>query len=464
MKEEKKLEKLVKFLEKENLKDEVLDAIASFDFNVAQFVSFSPYNLKQRFGRIHNYKANHNFESATEAIAALFANAQEKKVNVRTFKPDITKGNPFNRGLKSIDEVVDLITKYSADGYFVIVNESIDIYDGGVSGVVMGNLIEFSPKDTPKSVDKPGVCSLERDFGIRFLQRVYGFKPNLDFDKSYRVEFSIHPSRRGVMYEHTIIWEIEQAFDNNSIDEIYWPNNFSKFLGDKVFGLLIADQLGLRVPLTTVIGRNVAPFTFGKDTGTGEVWIRTAPNEKTPGYFPTFFGWVDPFKMMIESDPDQKVNAIISQDAVEPVYSGAMVPTDEGYVIEGVKGKGDEFMVGKDKPVLLPPTISKKIKSLIKKIKKKLTDFSFEWVYDGNKIWIVQLNLVKSKLSSDMIFPGEVASFIPFQVERGLEELRELVFDLQSKNIGIELKGDVGITSHFGDVLRNGKIPSKLTR
>jgi hypothetical protein len=32
-----------------------------------------------------------------------------------------------------------------------------------------------------------------------------------------------------------------------------------------------------------------------------------------------------------------------------------------------------------------------------------------------------------------------------------------------AENAGIELKGNVGITSHFGDILRNATIPSKLT-
>ncbi len=106
----------------------------------------------------------------------------------------------------------------------------------------------------------------------------------------------------------------------------------------------------------------------------------------------------------------------------------------------------------------------KKIKPTGKRSEKKLKNFSFEWVYDGRNIWIVQLNLIKSKLSSDMIYPGEVESFIQFDVAKGLEELRTVIAGLSNGNIGIELRGDVGITSHFGDVLRNGRIPSKLTR
>ena len=34
----------------------------------------------------------------------------------------------------------------------------------------------------------------------------------------------------------------------------------------------------------------------------------------------------------------------------------------------------------------------------------------------------------------------------------------------KDKNIGIELIGDVGICSHFGDVLRQDNIPSYITK
>ena len=44
----------------------------------------------------------------------------------------------------------------------------------------------------------------------------------------------------------------------------------------------------------------------------------------------------------------------------------------------------------------------------------------------------------------------------------GLEGLRELVTRVQGTGDGIVLVGEVGVTSHFGDVLRKGRVPSRI--
>ena len=51
-----------------------------------------------------------------------------------------------------------------------------------------------------------------------------------------------------------------------------------------------------------------------------------------------------------------------------------------------------------------------------------------------------------------------------FEVKRGIEALRKLVDELRSggENHGIILVGNVGITSHFGDILRRSGIPSRI--
>jgi glutathione synthase/RimK-type ligase-like ATP-grasp enzyme len=54
-----------------------------------------------------------------------------------------------------------------------------------------------------------------------------------------------------------------------------WPNRFSSILGDKAYGLLMANLAGVPVPRTLVIGRRIAPFTFGDVTGSFEFWTRT---------------------------------------------------------------------------------------------------------------------------------------------------------------------------------------------
>jgi hypothetical protein len=49
-----------------------------------------------------------------------------------------------------------------------------------------------------------------------------------------------------------------------------------------------------------------------------------------------------------------------------------------------------------------------------------------------------------------------------FRVSDGLEPLRELVAEVAGIGEGIVLIGDVGVTNHFGDILRPAEIPSRL--
>ena len=396
-----------------------------------------------------------------------------KSVNIRSFLIENMKGNKFvyNKKVKDIDEILQVIKENKINGRYSIINENIDVNDGGVSGVILGDTIEFSPYDTPKCVDKEGVCSLPKEVGMKILEIVYGFRPEINFDSSYRVEFSIHPNRCGVNNEHTIIWEYEyyeNVYDNKKIS---WPNNFSKFIGDKTFGLLVADVLGLNVPYTTVIGRNVPPFSFGKKTGLNEKWIRTCPFIKDPGKFYTGDKWIDPFLLINEEEEKGgttlNIAAILSQEAVESVYSGASIigKIPEEDIIEGVLGKGDAFMVGETGTVQLPDEIIKKVKKLNNKIRSYfclLGEVSIEWVYDNSIIWIVQLNQLKVSSSRGIIVKGDPNQYIDFDVKRGLEELRSLINKIKNENIGIELIGDIGITSHFGDLLRLEKIPSRI--
>ena len=46
--------------------------------------------------------------------------------------------------------------------------------------------------------------------GMRLLETVYGFRPDLPPRPELRVEFTIHPLRRGHRHEHTVLWEVEE--------------------------------------------------------------------------------------------------------------------------------------------------------------------------------------------------------------------------------------------------------------
>ena len=231
--------------------------------------------------------------------------------------------------------------------------------------------------------------------------------------------------------------------------------------------------MGFDVPHTTVISRNIPPFSFGKETILNEKWIRTAPIVKEPGKYYTADKWTDPFILMqneeLKGDNKTNIAAILSQSAVESIYSGGAIiaKNKSDDIIEGVKGKGDDFMLGLHQKTALPNTLLEKLEILSNNIRKYysiLGDVSVEWVFDGNKIWIVQLNQLENIGSNSVIVFGKPTTYKKFFIEDGLEKLRDKIKEIKDKNIGVELIGDVGLCSHFGDLLRQSNIPSFITR
>jgi hypothetical protein len=449
-------------------KDEILNNLAE-QANVAQFISFDP-DLQQRYARIYGYTNNCKFRTLQESLKVILGQSSEQSVNIRSFDPHDPKSREFIYGIKDVVKLESELTRLSKQGLYTIVNETIDVTDGGVSGVILGDLIEFAPDDTPRCVEKPGTAALSRKLGLELLKIVYGFIPALDYASTVRVEFSIHPLRRGFQHSHTIIWELEEVGYSSTLADIRWPNRFSQFLGDKAYGLLIAHILGLSVPRTTVISRRIAPFQFGEDTCCTETWLRTCPTVQVPGKFTTTHGWTDPFKLMSLEDPDgSMISSVIAQQGIEALYSGALAvhektdTHDYEIIVEGIEGFGDQFMVGIKTPKSLPEGIINSVKALYKKVAPLLGPVRMEWVVDPQKAWVVQFHRGATKSSGQMIYPGEPSNYQPFEVIKGLEALRSLVSNIKGKNEGIVLIGDVGITSHFGDVLRRAEIPSKIS-
>jgi hypothetical protein len=448
---------------KEWFKDEVLDSLGQ-KANIAQFVSFAP-DLEQRYSSIQGFRNNHGFSSVEEAAGKLLMASAEKSVNVRSFLPSDPKSHEFIYGLTKNDDVASAVMRLSAQGLYTIVNETIDVNDGGVSGVSLGGVVEFAPQDTPRCVEKPGTVAFSHAHALKLLECVYGFKPNLSFDPEVRVEFSVHPKKRGVRCDHTIIWEIEDVGPTNIQAHTIWPNRFSKFIGDKAFGLLVANLIGMRVPRTTVIARAVSPFTFGKRTGSSETWIRTCPTEQVPGRFTTHHGWLDPFKLISDEDPEgTAIASILAQEGIVAAYSGALVSKNDGTpIIEGSKGSGDVFMLGLVGPEDLPSYVVNAVDHAYKTARKKLGPVRFEWVFDGKDVWIVQMHYGTTETTEQFIYPGDAARFHEFEVSDGIDALRLLIGKVRDTGDGIVLNGNIGVTSHLGDLLRKAKIPSFIT-
>jgi hypothetical protein len=83
-------------------------------------------------------------------------------------------------------------------------------------------------------------------------------------------------------------------------------------------------------------------------------------------------------------------------------------------------------------------------------------------VFDGSELWILQVQ-PEAALSAGMtIVPGHATEEVDFDVAEGLNGLRELVHLLRGRNVGINLRGSVGMTSHIADVLRRNGIPSRI--
>lgn len=340
-------------------KDRILDELARVG-NVAQFVSYAPSassTPKQTFSRVWQQAPNHEFASHQVAIRTLLQRSPDRSINIRSFTPDNPRSRQFLYGLTDPDIAVAHLQRLIADGLYVIANETVDVADGGVSGVVEGGVIEFAPDDTPRCVEKPGTASFALAEGLSILEAVYGFKPEFPALGGSRLEFSIHPKLRGYNRTHTILWEREQVTTSSQEPDLTWPNRWSRIIGDKAFGLLIADLVGMSVPTSVVIGRRIKPFEFGQATGSAEVWLRTCPSEQDPGRFTTANTWVDPFKLLSVEDPDHgSIASIISQASVRAAYSGAAIATKDGSLhIEGTAGTTIFRAVAVPTPFLVDP-------------------------------------------------------------------------------------------------------------
>lgn len=430
--------------------------------NVAQFASFDA-GLGPRYSRL---AGDPEIRSLEAAVAAIKERSAATTLNVRTFLPQANKSLPFEYG-KSAAEAIEYVRHYAAEGLYTIVNETIDIKDGGVSGVALGGLLEFSPEDTPRAVEREGTASLPFAMGIRLLEAVYGFAIDLPEAPSTRFEFSIHPSRVGYRRSHTLLWEEEIVGEASLESSTVWPNRFSKFIGDKVYGLLIAECLGLPVPRTTVIGRKIAPFTFGTSTGTAETWIRTAPSSQDPGRFTTAPTWMDPFVLVAGEDPGGELASVLAQEGVDALWSGASRPLEDGSdYIEGVAGRGLGYMQGDVPADQLPDEVVAEVREVLARATRALGPVRAEWAHDGAQAWVLQLHRAeRADADVDVISPGSADRWLTYEPALGLPVLRELISQAVKEGAtGIEVAGRIGITSHVGDLVRRAGIPGRRRR
>ncbi len=447
-------------------KDEVLNQLAEAGTNIAQFVSYGP-DMVQRFARIREYEPNKQFDTVKEAVERLLLESNYQSVNIRTYRPDSSQSQPFVYGMKDADLVVKQFIKLAGEGLYTIIHETVDINDGGVSGVSVNGILEFSPGNTVRFVEsgKEPVAVFPKGVGIQLLKLVYGFEPDLLYPETQRVEFSIHPDEIGLQATNTIIWEIHETPSAEILPHLIWPTAFSKLIGDKAYGLVIAHLHGCNVPFTQVFPRNstIVEFSFGKTTSSDEVWVRTCPKSQVPGKYTTTRGWQDPFNLMETDDPTGEILAsCLVQNEVSAMYSGATISSNQGPIIVGVVGFGDDYMQGIDKPVELPEDIYNDVSQVYDNLMEWLGPIRFEWAHDGYQVWVLQLHTDEPISSGRVIVPGTCKKHFHYTPTMGLEYLRYLISDLE-EGTGILVHGNVGMTSHICDVLRKAKVPSELT-
>lgn len=195
--------------------------------------------------------------------------------------------------------------------------------------------------------------------------------------------------------------------------------------------------------------------------------MRTCPNEQAPGRFTTTSHWVDPFELLGKEDPDGTFLAsVLAQAGVDARYAGASMPNasrGEPDHVEGVRGQGDAFMLGESRPELLPPEVVRDVQQVSARLKKLLGPVRLEWVHDGAHAWIVQLHVSSQFFAGEgVLSPGDAALWLDFEASSGLDELRQLIATAEVREAGIRVHGDVGLTSHVGDLLRRAHVPGRL--
>lgn len=443
-------------------KDEKLAHLAQ-THNVASFVSFSPDVPRLRYQVTGSSTPCRRVADPEEAIAFLFGTIRRGSVNVRTFLAEPSKSLPFFYGIETVDRAVELVRKCAAEGYFTIVNETIDVHDGGVSGVTLGGIAEFAPDDTPRAVEKSGTASMPIEMASRLLSTVYGTDVSLPCREDRRVEFSVHPQRVGFRGSHLLVWEVEDVAPVTLKAAIHWPNAFSRLVGDKTFGLLVADSLGAAVPRTTVVSKRVAPFTFGQHTGTGEWWMRTAPAEQEPGHFTTLDRWSDPFQLLADEDPSGRVASVLAQEGVDAEFSGATLATIDGAdLVEGVAGRGDDFMLGVQAPAELPERVRARVVEVLAQLRAPLGTVRIEWASDSTTAWVLQVHRMEAALPIGVVSAGTPDYWLEYDPDLGLDVLAELIEKAAGSDGGIVVTRPVGVTSHVGDLLRKAGVPGRI--
>jgi hypothetical protein len=470
-------------------KDEMLMEKVKAGCNIAKFVGIGPDKSGAPSVRMLALSRdeivddaigqNYNWEAEVEKLY----NLCNGLLSVRTYLPEKHSGNPFKPELTDLQEIKNYVCQFIAEGYHVLVNEGSPFANYEVSGVMHGDRMEMSPNDSPRCVEKEGNCVVPTKMGIHILNTIFNSSSVTDTLERFentktRVEFSIYPYKCGVFDNNCIIWETEDFSKRPDLvpgqpSVISWPNNLSKVVGDKAFGLIICDYIisnfgvlcDVAIPYTLVVNENFGVFPIGDPLGSSDDndwWYRTCPAVRKPGKLPTKYGQANIFELHSAETP-----SVIQQMDVGAEYSGSFIKATNGIcVVEGVKGHGDKFMVGEQTGSDVP----KHVMVTVEKIANLLEDFlgdtvEIEWASDGDQmLHILQLSVGNTIKSLDVIVPGKFNkdTAVYFDADtQTLQDLEQIIANYNSDG-GILIKGRFGLTSHLAHLLIDSGIPSKF--
>ena len=380
--------------------------------------------------------------------------APSGSVNVRSFRAGAPKGGPFSYGLTRRDDVLAVLRARAGEGLHTIVNETIDVGDGGVSGVALGGLVEFAPGATPRSVEQPGTVALGHDAALRLLATVYGFTPEPTATPASGTSSASIPwspgSARPTRSSGSGAGRAAGPDPPAGLAQRLQP--LPRRQGLRPAGRRPAGAAGAGDHRGRAAGRPLPPRPAHRRRGALAAHL---PGRAGPGPLPTQRGWRDPFALLAGEDPTgTAVVAVLAQEGVRARWSGAAMPAGDGrLLVEGVAGFGDDFMAARTPPVALPDAVADDVRRVGARAAAALGPVRFEWAHDGDRAWVLQLHLAEAASSGTTIHPGTPARWRRFDPSLGLEKLRELIASVDGDE-GIEVAGHIGVTSHAGDLLR----------
>jgi hypothetical protein len=129
-------------------------------------------------------------------------------------------------------------------------------------------------------------------------------------------------------------------------------------------------------------------------------------------------------------------------------------------LVEGVAGFGDDFMLGRAAPTPLPEHGLDDVRR-VGPAPRPPRPGPLRRAHVGHDAWVLRLQLATVASLATSVYSGVPSRWHRFDPSLGLDRLRALIATVDQGE-GIELTGDVGVTSHAGDLLRRAAIPSRL--